>query len=464
MAASPHSLQVQLKELLDECRSVHRGWREASVGPAPSPPLQRPPQSRETSRALPAEMSAASPDDAEGDQKWSLGLSWEMPALQLTGAAPQEDPVPSAQPLHTPVASTAALEPALPSPAAPSGAMSEMHLNSLDAVAAVVRGMESKMRAMSAELAAQGARLAKLERGDVEAQQQMVRSLQEQQEVLRKQQQDIRMDQLKKIDHDSASMIEQHLKEVVQELRAVKQRQERSQCTEDMNPPELTKELQNERQQVAQMLSNVKQEKLDVIAVMHGFHVNKTLAMQELDDLRRASLEEMASAVQVPQTPTRRWSTHVPGQDLYPPSTQDRVEVASASSVQQRLPSPLRPSNLGEGRLRLGETSVSGTASAIVIPRSPPSGSQSATRGALASQLAASPTAQAPLQRRSTSMQLAPGGVPGPSHMTPMTNARIMRSETTAGLGRNSTTAPSGPWPKQSWPSSASGASMAQAG
>lgn len=270
------------------------------------------------------------------------------------------------------------------------------------------------------------------------------------------------MDQIKKIDHDSAYMIEQHLKDVVQELRTVKQRQERSQWAEDMSAPEVAKELQNERQLVAQMLSNIKQEKLDVIAVMHGFHVNKTLAMQELDDLRRASLEEMASAVQVPQTPTRRWSANIPGQELYPPSTQERVEVASAS---QQRPSPLRPSNLVDGFKRVGETAVSGTSSAIVAPRSPPSGSQSATRAANSSlQQSTSPTAQAPMQRRGASMQLAPGGAPGPNLPTTMTNSRMMRSDTAAGLARNSAFAPSGSWPKQSWSSSASGSSMAQAG
>jgi len=55
-------------------------------------------------------------------------------------------------------------------------------------------------------------------------------------------------------------------------------------------------ELKEERVQVAEMLENVRAEKLEVIALMHGFQLSKELALQQLEDSLRNALASASDA------------------------------------------------------------------------------------------------------------------------------------------------------------------------
>lgn len=59
----------------------------------------------------------------------------------------------------------------------------------------------------------------------------------------------------------------------------------------------LLKELKDERCIVSEMLDNVKQEKCEVIAMMHMFVTAKNEAMEELDGLRHAARDEISAFV-----------------------------------------------------------------------------------------------------------------------------------------------------------------------
>jgi len=54
----------------------------------------------------------------------------------------------------------------------------------------------------------------------------------------------------------------------------------------------LLKDLQEERTLVKDMLDNVRQEKVEVIAAMHSFQMEKSNAMQEMEDFRQAAQDE----------------------------------------------------------------------------------------------------------------------------------------------------------------------------
>jgi len=108
--------------------------------------------------------------------------------------------------------------------------------------------------------------------------------------------------------------------------------------------------LQEERGQVTKMLENIKQEKLDVIKIMHSVEVEKDHAFRELDELRCASVDEvMASAAGARQECTCLKdlvavleTTRNSALNVAKTLQDERVEVKTAgNTTKARNPSPL---------------------------------------------------------------------------------------------------------------------------
>lgn len=72
----------------------------------------------------------------------------------------------------------------------------------------------------------------------------------------------------------------------------------------------LLQELREERGFVAEMLSNVKKEKCEVIATMHTFVLDKGEAMEELEGFRRATREEFSAALRSNSSALSRRPAH----------------------------------------------------------------------------------------------------------------------------------------------------------
>eukprot|EP00928_Gymnodinium_smaydae_P007940 TRINITY_DN12846_c0_g2_i1.p1 TRINITY_DN12846_c0_g2~~TRINITY_DN12846_c0_g2_i1.p1 ORF type:complete len:519 (-),score=110.61 TRINITY_DN12846_c0_g2_i1:195-1709(-) len=139
----------------------------------------------------------------------------------------------------------------------------------LDAIASGLRAMERRVQDMLHDVSCQARRLASVEeRQGLSAPAKALRALQEQQDQLLR----LLLQQLElpAAPSDGAGLND----ETVKALR----------------------ELQEERAQVAEMLGNVRTEKLEVIALMHGVQVNKDIALRELEECKRTAVEELASA------------------------------------------------------------------------------------------------------------------------------------------------------------------------
>jgi len=116
-------------------------------------------------------------------------------------------------------------------------------------------------------------------------------------------------------------------------------------CTQVLNDlPMVLKELHEERGRIADMLDGVKVEKLEVIAMMHSFHMDKSEALKELETIwqtARAELAESARKASIPQP------TVAPSQ------------VASSPAPQSVCPtSPVTMSRSVDGLNRVGRRYV----------------------------------------------------------------------------------------------------------
>jgi hypothetical protein len=85
-------------------------------------------------------------------------------------------------------------------------------------------------------------------------------------------------------------------------------------CSQVLNDlPVLLKELHEERARIADMLDGVKVEKLEVIAMMHSFQMDKSEAMKELENIWQTARVELESArkasIPPPLTPSQVAST-----------------------------------------------------------------------------------------------------------------------------------------------------------
>jgi len=97
--------------------------------------------------------------------------------------------------------------------------------------------------------------------------------------------------------------VELQLRELVSELRKLQQEQKMQQSRARENEKSASAEgaatilgdLREEKGQVADMLDGVKQEKLEVIAMMHSFAMDKKSALQELEDLRLSARGELGA-------------------------------------------------------------------------------------------------------------------------------------------------------------------------
>lgn len=76
-------------------------------------------------------------------------------------------------------------------------------------------------------------------------------------------------------------------------LRSLKGQDEK---TETIIAASILKDLTEERGHVAQMLDGVKQEKLEVIAMMHSFQMDKSEALKDLEGLWQAARTELAAS------------------------------------------------------------------------------------------------------------------------------------------------------------------------
>lgn len=96
--------------------------------------------------------------------------------------------------------------------------------------------------------------------------------------------------------------LEGQLRELVLELRKLQQEQQRQQMQaledktrrlqEEAEACKTLRDLKDERNQVSEMLDRVREEKLEVIKMMHTFHMEKDEAIQELEALRQAIMQE----------------------------------------------------------------------------------------------------------------------------------------------------------------------------
>jgi len=87
----------------------------------------------------------------------------------------------------------------------------------------------------------------------------------------------------------ATNSLELQVRELVLELRKLQEEQEKLASP----PSETLRELKDETSHVEKMLQDVRQEKLEVIAMMHSFAIGKDEALQELDAMRRQSGEEL---------------------------------------------------------------------------------------------------------------------------------------------------------------------------
>jgi len=141
----------------------------------------------------------------------------------------------------------------------------------LDSLITTVRSIECRFQDLLMEVSSQGSRLSNLEREESaprRAQAAAIAAMQQQQDSL------LRL-MLQQLENPTAPM--QAGGPPIESAR-------RTSVTNLEEQAILLKELREERVQVEQMLDNVKDEKLEVIALMHGFQVNKDLALKELED------------------------------------------------------------------------------------------------------------------------------------------------------------------------------------
>lgn len=149
--------------------------------------------------------------------------------------------------------------------------------------------------------------------------------------------------------------VELQLHDLVQGLRKLELRDAKGtssprrgadlECTQVLNDlPMVLKELHEERGRIADMLDGVKVEKLEVIAMMHSFHMDKSEALKELETIwqtARAELAESARKASIPQP------TVAPSQ------------VASSPAPQSVCPtSPVTMSRSVDGLNRVGRRYV----------------------------------------------------------------------------------------------------------
>jgi len=203
--------------------------------------------------------------------------------------------------------------------------------------------MDRKLREMSAELLAHAARINRLERSTLHSMQVQdrdriataVSDLQEKGAELTALFQQMRsdMEELRrnfdklqehlpsqvspKSDAESggtkATMqsVEHQLRDLVSELQKLQQEQRLQECREMERSAKLQvatsdgtatmiEELREEKAQVADMLDGVKREKLEVIAMMHSFAMDKDSAFQELEELRSTARCELAPIHETP--------------------------------------------------------------------------------------------------------------------------------------------------------------------
>lgn len=146
----------------------------------------------------------------------------------------------------------------------------------------------------------------------------LMRTLREQQEqhrqLLQEQQQDLQCVRAQQQEVEPAAAVaatrslEMQLHELVLELRKL-QREQQSLAQTGLRPSTgeesadgfdaldvnaMAKELREETGHVATMLDNVRQEKCEVIAMMHTFQIDKDEALREMDSLRRTAREELS--------------------------------------------------------------------------------------------------------------------------------------------------------------------------
>jgi len=97
--------------------------------------------------------------------------------------------------------------------------------------------------------------------------------------------------------------LELQLRDLVQELRRLQEDQQKSndgthKTGELAKAIEVLEDLNEERACVSTMLENVKQEKLEVIAMMHSFAVGKDEALQEFEGVRQQAVDELREEAQ----------------------------------------------------------------------------------------------------------------------------------------------------------------------
>lgn len=114
--------------------------------------------------------------------------------------------------------------------------------------------------------------------------------------------------------------VELQLRELVAELRKLQQEQKMQQSREKERSASVTQtaqlqaataegaaamlgDLREEKGQVADMLEGVRKEKLEVIAMMHSFAMDKDSAFQELEDLRSTTRGELSAAREIASGP-----------------------------------------------------------------------------------------------------------------------------------------------------------------
>eukprot|EP00929_Paragymnodinium_shiwhaense_P074001 TRINITY_DN37835_c0_g1_i1.p1 TRINITY_DN37835_c0_g1~~TRINITY_DN37835_c0_g1_i1.p1 ORF type:complete len:573 (+),score=150.34 TRINITY_DN37835_c0_g1_i1:177-1895(+) len=232
--------------------------------------------------------------------------------------------------------------------------------------------------------------------------------------------------------------LELQLRELVLELRKLQQeqQQQQNQGQRGPTPAELEsiqtaqtvlKDLQEERCTVAEMLQNVRQEKLEVIAMMHSFVVGKDEALQEMEVARRGLREEFQNEVvrmrsanltqPMPPAPIRQASTQL--RAYSPEVTQvlttesmnmglindmEEVHILSQSVPRRQSSQAQMPQALLIGSTSATSTQVMGTASSARVAASSAAAvahaaSVHAAQGSTAPQVFR-PSSQAPPQRQ----------------------------------------------------------------
>jgi len=265
------------------------------------------------------------------------------------------------------------------------------HLSNPDQDPAVspimLRDLESRINALSGDVSTQTSRITRLERepfsyqakrlqeeservmsavylvrGKEEEllrlmrdQQQQLESLHQQQLKMQEQLQNKTASYGHAPDRNRLDEVEFHLRGLGEELRKFQQEHRSSHQSQDghlcsssnvmalADAPELLKELREERGYVAEMLDNVKQEKIEVITAMHIFVRDKEDAMQELDSFRRNVREELASCSSVLEPSCSLQQIRAQGQPLPQPCLQQPVRMLARDDLAVgRTSSPTR--------------------------------------------------------------------------------------------------------------------------